>query len=974
MKKILSVMLSMALILTYIPGISFAEESQPDAPQTPAEEETATPTHLNGVTEKEDGVVYGTSIEYNEVTYYYADLQAAIADAEPEDTIKLEKSFAISSGLYISAEKPLTIDLAGNSITSGGSRIYIGYDGTNYYASDITVTDSVGGGKITASSSQAVIYVSSGSFTLAGGSISNSYNPSGEYAYGIYAKRSSKVNITGGSITSKVGVRGLPAAVSMTGGEINSTAVGVFLNGTETEKASFSMTGGKIECGQNVGIYTYSYANVNISGGEIDGEYGIQTKDTTDISINDGTISGSFASVAVSGNSKATLNEGRLLNSVIIEGDGAKFVMNGGKVSGSGSDAAIVTNDNEDGGKCNVIINGGEITADTTAMYLAQPGTVTIKGGKITGSNGITVMSGKLDISPVSSEDLTIEAKGTPYAEGTPIDNKSSDSGVAVAVIGSEKNTGNIELNISGGNIRSDYGMALWVYNQEGSGKIRHISVNGGSFTGGSYNQNRYSAAAASGAAGFATGGSFSGNVTELLALGYALTEAEGRWVVSDGVKYQKETNDVKEDANGNEVTTVTSEGKDALGNKVTKTVTSTKGADGAVTKTTETVYEYEQYVLSYKEGETGKVSVHVTAKAETDAAVLSKALVHAALCAETNGASAVTRSLTVITEEEAYTASTELLNSADIINLECKSGKYTFTKATIEHILSNMTEETFSLSAESYASLKETRIASAKAAKAGLTSISKSSSKVTAKWDKVEGVDGYVLKLITGGKTYTVTIDNPETVANTFTQTVSKSYRVKIATYTMVDGEKIVSSYTYKTSVSAPSISSVKKNSSTNKVTVKWGKVSSVDGYRVQLITGGKTTTKYVTGTSYTFSNKVTKSYRVKVSAYSVIEGKKAYSAVKTKTSIAKPKVTALSKNSSGKVTVKWSKLSTVDGYRIKLNANDTSYTKTITKNSTTSYTFSNKVKGEYTVSIAAYSVIEGEKVFTDYKTYTLK
>ena len=890
MKKILSILLSLALIFTYIPGIAYGEDVPDSQTDVPEAEEPATPTHLNGVTEKEEGAVYGTSIEYNEVVYYYADLQAAIADAEPGDTIKLEKSFAISTGLYISSETPLTIDLAGKSITSGSSRIYIGYDGTNYTNSDITVTDSVGGGKISASSSQAVIYVSSGTFTLAGGIISNAYNPSGEYAYGIYAKRSSKVNITGGTITSKVGVRGLPADINMSGGEINATAVGVFLNGSETEKASFAMTGGNIDCGQNVGIYTYSFASVDISGGEIDGEYGIQTRDTTDIAVNGGVIRGSYASASVSGNSKATLNEGHLVNSVIIDGEGAKFVMNGGKVTGTGSDAAIVTHDNEDGGKCNVIINGGEITADTTAMYLAQPGLVTIKGGRITGANGITVMSGQLNISPVSDEDLVIEAKGTPYAEGTPSDNKDSDSGVAVAVIGSEANTGNIELDISGGDIRSDYGMALWVYSQEGKKAIKRISVTGGNFTGGAYNQNRYSAAAASGAAGFITGGAFSGNVSDLVALGYALTESEGRWVVSDGVKFQKETSDVKEDANGNEITTVTSEGKDALGNTVTKIVTSAKASDGTVSKVTETVYEYAEYVLSYKEGDNGKVTVNVTAGTGTDAAVLSKALSHAALCASTNGAAAVARSLTVKTEDAAYIAPKALLESADTVILECKDGNFTFTKATIAHILSSMTEDTFSLSAESYASLKETRIEAAKAAKVSLSAVSKSSSKVTAKWDKEDGVDGYILKLITGGKTYTVTLDNPEAVSHTFTQTVTKSYRVKIATYTMVDGEKIVSPYTYKISVASPSISSASKSSSTKKVTVKWGKVSSVDGYR------------------------------------------------------------------------------------IKLNANGTSYTKTISKYSTTSCTFSQPVKGAYTVSIAAYSVLEGEKVFTDYRTYTLK
>ena len=61
---------------------------------------------------------------------------------------------------------------------------------------------------------------------------------------------------------------------------------------------------------------------------------------------------------------------------------------------------------------------------------------------------------------------------------------------------------------------------------------------------------------------------------------------------------------------------------------------------------------------------------------------------------------------------------------------------------------------------------------------------------------------------------------------------------------------------------------------------------MSSADGFRVRLVYKGKTTTKYISNpkaVSYTFNKKVTGVYKVKISSYSNIEGKKAYSTEKT-------------------------------------------------------------------------------------------
>lgn len=977
MKKILAVILAMTMLLAYYPASAFAdaENSTETDTATPPEASEPDNTHTAGVTEPEDGVSYGASIDYGDSTYYYRDLLSALNDIEDGDTIKLLSSFALSDYFYINPEGSVTIDLAGRSITSGRSRIYIGFDGNDgYYNSDVTITDSVGGGRITAGSSQAVVYVSNGSFTLAGGTISNSYNPADEYAYGIYAKRSAKVNITGGSITAKVGVRGLPAQITMSGGIIESAAVGVFLSGSDKDKAVFTMTGGEISGNENDGIYAYSGAEINISGGDVSGKYGIETRETSNVNVFGGEISGTTASLAVIGSCRGTLTDGLLRNSVLIAGDGAGFVMNGGTVTGTGSDAAIITSDEENGGKSDLIINGGTISASDTAIYLAQDGSTVIKGGQITGSNGITQVAGSLEISPSGDEDVYIGAGGTPAPGSSAGNNGASSDGSAVAVIGSDDFAGNIELKISGGTFRSDYGMGLWVYSGDKSSALRKIGITGGTFTGGMYSQNRYAACAAYGISGFIRGGTFSSDVSPLTAFGYDASELSGIWKVDVSVTYTKETSDIEKDAAGNTVSKVVSEGSDKAGNKVTRTSKTSKDAEGKVTGTAvTTVYEYADHVISMEVTDNSRVSAALEIPSGFDDARAVSYVERIRGTAAAEGIEDTYVTLVLKTDLDSCTVSANLLRKTDAVTAVIKDVTYRLTASDIGYILENMSGDTFTISKESLDEIKDVRISSAKAAKTYLSSVTKASNLVTASWNRVDGVDGYTVVLITGGKQYTEVIDSADITSVTFPQTVTKSYRVRISTFTYIDGEKISSSSTYKTYIAKPVYSSASKNSA-GKVTVKWKKMTSVDGFKVQMTIGSRTYTKYMSAssTACTFSPKVTKSYRIRLYSYSSIEGRKVYSTSVTKTYISRPVMTALSKSkSTQKVTAKWKKLSSVTGYRVRLNANGKTYTKIITSNSKTSYTFPVKVKGAYTVSIASYSVFGGVRSYTDYRTY---
>ncbi|MCI5884675.1 MAG: acid shock protein, partial [Clostridiales bacterium] len=114
MKKLLAVILAVTMALTYYPVSASAEgdnASEADTQTPPAAEPDN--THTAGVTEPEDGVSYGASIDYGDNTYYYRDLLSALSDIEDGDTIRLLSSFALSDYYYINPEGSVTIDLAG---------------------------------------------------------------------------------------------------------------------------------------------------------------------------------------------------------------------------------------------------------------------------------------------------------------------------------------------------------------------------------------------------------------------------------------------------------------------------------------------------------------------------------------------------------------------------------------------------------------------------------------------------------------------------------------------------------------------------------------------------------------------------------------------------------------------------------------------------------------------------------------------
>lgn len=909
MKKLLAILISMTLIFAMLPAGVFAEEagsSAAESSDTNTGEETGPEidpdtVHLNGITDKEPGSSYDAAITFADRVYYYRTVSDAFKDAIADDVITLQRSIALSENLYIYTQVPVTLDLAGQTITCGSNRIFTGYDGEKTYSSNITFTDTKGGGKIYATSNQVAVYVSYGSFTFAGGSIVNTYSPDKGSAYGIYAKRNSEVNIKSGSVLAETAVMAWPATVNVTGGIIQGTySAGIRVNGDEEAQSGSvaNIYGGYISCFDYAGIYGDDNAAVNFYDGYVYGKYGVYLYDKSEVTVSGGEIQGRDASAAIARKSKFTLNDGILDGSVLTEFEGATFVMNGGSVTTTGSDVAIQGNAEEGHGGVSIVINGGTITSDATAMYLPQSGTTTIKGGSITGAAGIEIKSGRLEISPISDDALVIEALGVPSPGGSPDSNLANEDGAAIAVTGEANYSGDIDVNISGGTFNSTYGIAFWAYNPDNTRCIRNLSITGGIFTGGKYNSKKYSACAAYNAKGFVRGGSFNTDPAGLTSRGYA-SEASGNvFEVKNTVTFTGEKSDIAADeASGSTTKTITRTGADSSSNPVKQITRTVTGKNGEPVRTiTETSFEYEHNILTETitavKGEPASAESKVEIKGDITETAMTEAkalLEESALELYSTGAANVKKIIRLGTDKKSITVKkTQFASIIQTGALEVKTseGIYRFTAEELQLISDKSAGESISISSETVELLKQHRIDNAKAAKPGIVSISKTNSQVTVKWNKKQGVSGYTLKLITGGKTYTQKITDADTTEFTFSQKVTKSYRVKAASVTDVDGQQITSSYSYKTSVAKPTVSKISRASKTKKVTVKWKKMSTVDGFRVRLVNKGKTTTRYISkpsAVSYTFAKKVTGSYKIKISSYSNIEGKKVYSTEKT-------------------------------------------------------------------------------------------
>lgn len=269
----------------------------------------------------------------------------------------------------------------------------------------------------------------------------------------------------------------------------------------------------------------------------------------------------------------------------------------------------------------------------------------------------------------------------------------------------------------------------------------------------------------------------------------------------------------------------------------------------------------------------------------------------------------------------------------------------------------------------------------------------SNSYNSIKIEWKNVDDVDGYeVYRATSELGTYslrkTVTKDSKLRYINT-SVTTGKTYYYKIRAYKIINDKKIYGQYSEIVSGKAvpatPIATAVSKTYNSNQV--KWNQVAGANGYEVYRATsenGTYSLRKTITANSsriYTNTSLTTgKTYYYKVRAYKIVNGNKIYGEFSTVVSaepmLATPAVTLTTKSKA--ITVKWTKITGSNGYEVyrATSQNGTySLTKTISSNSTLSYTNTKLTTGKtYYYKVRAYRVVNGNKVYSNYSQIKYK
>ncbi|MCD8148252.1 MAG: leucine-rich repeat protein [Clostridiales bacterium] len=194
------------------------------------------------------------------------------------------------------------------------------------------------------------------------------------------------------------------------------------------------------------------------------------------------------------------------------------------------------------------------------------------------------------------------------------------------------------------------------------------------------------------------------------------------------------------------------------------------------------------------------------------------------------------------------------------------------------------------------YKSASKTITIKVKLNKTTISSLTNTSKGITVKWSKVTGASGYIIYRKTGSGSYTrvkkITSGSTVSYSDTGAKTNGTKYQYKVYAY-YGSTKSAASAVKTKYYVTRPTISSL-KNSSSKKMTVKWGKNSKATGYQIQYSTSSNFSSyKTVTVKNYkTVSKTISKlkkgkKYYVRVRAYKTVSGTKYYSAWSSKKSV---------------------------------------------------------------------------------------
>ena len=383
MKKLLSVLLVLTMLLCFMPTLAFAEDA-----------------HTHCVCGGEHSV--GDHTTHTDVTWTgVSDLSeiAAAGNYYLKNDVTLSNSWTCTYDIYLC--------LGGKTITGKDGAAVINVAS----GASLAITDCGTSGKIThAEGAKGRGIENNGTLTLWNGSISGNSivgNGGGVCVGWSYQDRKGIFNMHGGSIT---------------GNTATNSGGGVYL---ENYYCTFTMTGGSITnntADLGGGVWsegTFTMHNGTISGNTAtDNDGGVACANGT-FTMNDGTISGNTATnngggVYVSDCCTFTMNDGT------INGNSASY---GGGVASCGSEAEFAMNGGTISGNT-ATDNGGGVYADFSGYY----GMFTVSGTPVISGNvkDGTITDGELQGGTVnnlylpSGKTVTVES-GKPLTEGAMI-------------------------------------------------------------------------------------------------------------------------------------------------------------------------------------------------------------------------------------------------------------------------------------------------------------------------------------------------------------------------------------------------------------------------------------------------------------------------------------------------------------------------------------------------------------------------
>ena len=368
------------------------------------------------------------TVTSNGTTTSYTTLAAAVEAAQNGDTVTLLDNVALTAYVELAANKALTVDLNGKTIssTSGGFDVY----GT------LTITDTSANADGKISVARQGVYVNDGgSLIMNAGTIDNAAT-----FYGIRSEANTSVTISGG--------------------KIEGSGNGIFNEGTLTfSSGSITVAGDGIV---NAGTVT-------MSGGTIDAtRFGVDNKGT--FTLNSGAVAGDNGGIFAHGSSTTTINGG-----TVSSEDGFAISTNGTGDS---------TNPNY---SFNAVINivGGSVTSTSEVAVYLPAGTLNVTDGTISGATGIFVRGGTLNIP--NNSNAVIAGTGAQAAPGyaPATGDGASATGEALTIVASGYPAGLSASNITvaGGTFNSTSAAAIGSYAQTDAQTPVTGFVSGGTFS-----------------------------------------------------------------------------------------------------------------------------------------------------------------------------------------------------------------------------------------------------------------------------------------------------------------------------------------------------------------------------------------------------------------------------------------------------------------------------------------------------------